>query len=90
MNKNEFITAVATKTEFTKKDVGIVVEAFLDTIIESVANDDPVNFIGFGKFDKSHRAARTGINPSTGEPIEIPACAVPKFKAGSAFKQALK
>lgn len=90
MTKNELIKNIGTKTGFTQKDISIVVDAMLSTIIESVASEDPVNLVGFGKFDISHRAARTGVNPATGESINIPATATPKFKAGTFFKQALK
>lgn len=90
MNKNELITTIATKTGYSKKDITAVFEATIDSIIEAVANDNAVNIVGFGKFDVTNRAERTGVNPSTGESIVIPACKTPKFKAGSVFKQALK
>lgn len=90
MTKNELVKNIGTKTGFTQKDISLVVDAMLDTIIESVAAGDTVNIVGFGKFDATHRAARTGVNPATGESINIAATVTPKFKAGSVFKQALK
>ncbi len=51
---------------------------------------DAVSFTGFGKFSTSERKARTGVNPRTGEKVNIAASRVPKFSAGSALKQAIK
>ena len=47
-------------------------------------------FTGFGKFSTSNRAARQGVNPRTGERVQIAASRVPKFSAGSQLKQAVK
>jgi DNA-binding protein HU-beta len=58
--------------------------------METVANGDKVQIIGFGTFEKRERAEKTGRNPSTGEQIHIPATSVPAFKAGKAFKERLK
>lgn len=49
-----------------------------------------MNFTGFGKFSSSERAARQGVNPQTGEPIEIAASRVPRFSAGSGLKKSVK
>jgi DNA-binding protein HU-beta len=51
---------------------------------------NPVKLLGFGTFSATKRAATTGRNPKTGEPIKIPAITVPKFKAGQRLKDALK
>ena len=90
MTKNDLIKKIATKTGFTQKDIAVVVDATIDSIVETVANGEAVNIVGFGKFDVSKRAARKGVNPATGESIDIPATSTPKFKAGASFKQALK
>jgi DNA-binding protein HU-beta len=45
--------------------------------------------VGFGTFKSSKRAARTGKNPKTGEPLKIAATTVPKFSAGAGFKAAV-
>ena len=52
-------------------------------------NDDKVSLVGFGTFEKTQRAARTGLNPATKETIQIAASYAPKFKAGKALKDAL-
>ena len=90
MNKKNFISEVAESTGMTKKEAGIAVQAFMDTIMKAVANGDPVQFQGFGTFKVVDRAARTGHNPQTGEAIQIPACRVPKFVPGKGFKDIVK
>lgn len=90
MNKSEFIDAVASKTGLTKKDAGSVLEATLETITEALSKGDSVSFIGFGTFSTSKRAARSGVNPSTGAKIQISESTVAKFKAGTKLKEAVK
>lgn len=89
MNKAELIAAVAEKSGIAKKDADKAVAAVLDTIKESLANGDKVALIGFGTFEVRERAARTGLNPQTKQPIQIAASKAPVFKAGKAFKEAL-
>ena len=90
MNKSEFIDAVVSKTGLSKKDATAALEATLETITEALANKDSVSFIGFGTFSTTIRAAREGINPSTGAKIKIAESTVAKFKAGSKLKEAVK
>jgi len=89
MNKGEFIEAIVDKTNLSKKDVGIVVSAFQDVVIETLKSDDSISLTGFGKFEAVKRAARSGRNPHTGESISIQSKVVPKFKPGKSFKDAL-
>lgn len=86
MTKAEFITKVREHSEFSKTQIDDVLAVILDTIVDSVAAGEKVNFVGFGSFEKHNRAARTGVNPSTGKPIEIAEKNVPTFKAGKMFK----
>ncbi|MEA2016914.1 MAG: HU family DNA-binding protein [Campylobacterota bacterium] len=90
MNKSELISSVASKANLTKKDAGAVIDATLETITETLANGDSVAFIGFGTFSTSKRAARSGINPSTGAKIQIAESTVAKFKIGAKLKKAVK
>ena len=76
MNKTELIARVAEKTSLTKKAAGDAVEAVLDTISEALASGEKVTIVGFGTFEVRDRAARRGVNPATGEAIEIPASRV--------------
>lgn len=89
MNKTELVTAMADKSGLTKADVEKALNAFTDTITDALVNDDKVQLIGFGTFEVSERAARTGRNPQTGEEMVIPACKAPKFKAGKALKETI-
>lgn len=89
MNKTELVAAVAAKAEISKKDAEKVVNAFTDTVAEALKQGDKVQMVGFGTFEVSERAARTGRNPQTGETMEIKASKAPKFKAGKALKDAI-
>ena len=90
MTKQEFVNAVSQKSGLSSRDAGKAVDAFIDTITETLKGGGDVSFTGFGKFSTQNRAARTGVNPRTGERVEIAAARVPKFSAGSALKQAVK
>jgi len=90
MNKTELIAALAEKAEVSKKDAEKVLNAFIETVQDTVKADDKVQLVGFGTFESKARAARDGKNPQTGEAIKIAACKVPAFKAGKAFKDMLK
>lgn len=90
MTKQDFVAAVADRAGMSKSDAGAAVDAMLDTITAALKNGDSVTFTGFGKFSTSHRAARQGVNPRTGEKVQIAATTVPKFSAGSQLKAAVK
>ncbi len=90
MNKKEVIAAVADKTGLSKRDAELAVTALLDVITDELQKGGSVAFTGFGTFSVSKRAARQGVNPATGEKIQIPATVVPKFKAGKGLKDAVK
>ena len=89
MNKNDLIDAVAERTGLAKSDAARAVEAVLGAITEALQKGDTVALSGFGSFTAKARAARTGRNPRTGEPVAIPASRAPAFKAGKALKDAL-
>ena len=86
MKKTELIDAIKETTGLSKKDSEKALTAALDTIINAVAAGDKVQLTGFGTFEQRTRNARTGVDPRTGNSIEIPASKVPAFKAGKAFK----
>ncbi|MDO4983485.1 MAG: HU family DNA-binding protein [Eubacteriales bacterium] len=89
MNKTELIAAVAEKTAFSKKDSEKLVSAVFETITETLAAGEKVQLVGFGTFEVKERAAHTGRNPRTKEPMEIPASRVASFKVGKALKDAV-
>jgi DNA-binding protein HU-beta len=89
MNKTELIAAVAGASGISKKDAEKAVSATVDTIVDAIAKGDKVQLVGFGTFEQRQRNARTGVDPRTGNKIEIAASKVPAFKAGKAFKDAV-
>ena len=90
VTKQDFVDAVADRAGISKRDAGTAVDAMLDTITDALKKGDSITFTGFGKFATSARAARQGVNPRTGERVQIAATTVPKFTAGSALKSAVK
>lgn len=92
MNKTELIARAQENIEIetTKKNLGIIVDGLLKTIQDEVVAGGKVQLVGFGTFEAVERAARTGRNPLTGQALEIAASKTPKFKAGKAFKDAVK
>ena len=90
MTKSEFVDRVASKSGLSKRDASKAVDAFLDSVQESLQQGESISFTGFGKFSAQQRNARQGVNPRTGERVQIAAATVPKFSAGSALKNALK
>lgn len=89
MNKTELIAAIADKANLSKADAKKALEAFVEAVEEELVADGKVSLVGFGTFEVSTRAARTGINPQTKKAITIDASKSPKFKAGKALKDAI-
>ena len=89
MNKQEFIAKLAEKTGESKAKTQADFDAALEVIKESLAKGEKITFVGFGSFEVKQRAATTGRNPRTGEPIDIPASKQPAFKAGKELKEAV-
>ena len=86
MNKTELVAAMAEKTGLSKKDAEAALKAFTDVVAEELKKGEKIQLVGFGTFEVSERAARTGRNPQTGAEMTIPASKSPKFKAGKALK----
>ncbi len=89
MNKTDLVAAMAEKAELSKKDSEKALKAFIDVVSEELQKGEKIQLVGFGTFEVSERAARTGKNPQTGAEIKIPASKAPKFKAGKALKDAV-
>ena len=89
MNKAELINAIAASTALTKKDAAKALSATLEAVTNALAEGDKVQIVDFGSFEVKKRAAHTGRNPRTKEPVEIAATKVPAFKAGKALKDAV-
>jgi DNA-binding protein HU-beta len=90
VTKSEFVDQIAGRAGMSKGEAGKAVDAVLDTIQEVLQRGGEVSFTGFGKFSVADRGARQGVNPQTGERIQIAASRVPRFSAGSALKSAVK
>jgi DNA-binding protein HU-beta len=90
LTKQEFIDRVANETGLAKREAARAVEAVFDTIKGTLQSGGEVSLTGFGKFHVATRGPRQGVNPQTGERIQIPGGRVPRFTAGSALKQAVK
>jgi DNA-binding protein HU-beta len=91
MNRSELIAALAERTEVTRQDADAVLAALAETVGDVVAKgDEKVTVPGFLTFERTHRAAREGRNPSTGASITIPAGYSVKVSAGSKLKEAAK
>lgn len=87
MNKMEFISSVAEKTGFTKKDSQKAVDAIIACIEETLAKEESVQLIGFGAFEVRQRKAKQGRNPQKpDETIIISATKAPAFKPGKNLK----
>jgi DNA-binding protein HU-beta len=89
VNKSELIDAIAASADIPKAAAGRALDAMVDSVTDALKKGDQVVLVGFGTFSVKDRAARTGRNPQTGQPIQIAAAKVPSFKAGKALKDAL-
>lgn len=89
MNKSELIEAIAASADIPKAAAGRALDAMVDNVADALKKGDQVVLVGFGTFSVKERAARTGRNPQTGQPIEIAAAKIPSFKAGKALKDAV-
>ncbi len=90
MKKPELVKEIVEKTGAKKKDVEAFVAAFVETVEDALAKGDKVALIGFGTFGVRERAARKGVNPKTGKPIDIPVTKVPFFKPGKGLREKVK
>lgn len=86
MNKNELIRAIANKAGITLKDASVALDAFIGAVTDGLNAGEKIQVSGFGTFELKSKSARTGINPKTGEKINIAASKAPTFKFGKAYK----
>lgn len=86
MNKQELIAAASEKAGLSKVQTEAALASIVETISSAMASGDQVSLVGFGTFKSIKRAARTGLNPRTGEKIKIASRVLPKFDAGKALK----
>ena len=86
--KSDVVSSIVEQTDLSKKDANAAVDAFAETICDALSNGDSVGLIGFGTFEAKNRPARTGRNPQTGAPLDIPEKTVPVFKSGKKLRDA--
>jgi DNA-binding protein HU-beta len=89
VTKNELADKVAAQTGLAASQAREVLEAALESVSSELASGGEVSLAGFGKFSVSHRSAREGRNPSTGETIQIAASKAAKFTPAAALKKQL-
>jgi len=89
MNKAELITAISDTTDYQKKDIDAIINAYTKVVTDALKSGDKVQLVGFGTYEVATRPARIGRNPQTGAEMKIPAAKVPKFKPGKALKDAV-
>src|SRR3989442_11962959 len=86
MNKAELTARVARDTKMTKVQAARVIDSLLEHITKSLKKGKRASLVGFGTFTVTRRKARTGRNPQTGSPIQIPARRVVRFTAGEGLQ----
>jgi DNA-binding protein HU-beta len=89
MTKADLIDSLSNALDLPKGQAERLVNAVFDDIVSALRRGEKVNIAGFGSFNVAERKARTGRNPKTGDPIDIPASKSAKFKAGKALKDML-
>ena len=89
MNKNEIVAAMAEKSGLSKKKCENALDALVAVIGDGLESGGKVKLLGFGTFEVKERAARTGRNLRTKEPVNIPASRQPVFRPGKALKEAV-
>jgi nucleoid DNA-binding protein len=89
MNRRDLVTELADRTESDKRSADTSLQALIDIITDTVAKGEAVSISGFAKFARVDRAARTGRNPQTGEPIQIKASRRARITPLKAFKDAV-
>lgn len=88
MNKQEFITFIANQHSCTKIQAEKTIDMFTSSLIEAIKQGNEIKFTGFGQFYTTKVKARTGRNPRSGQPVDIPEQTLAKFSAGQKLKNA--
>lgn len=90
MTSKELITIVAIKNNIPIKQVEKIFREVFAMISRELERGERVQIVGFGTFSVKERLPRKGMNPRTGEPIDLPPTKHVHFKQGKAFKELLK
>ncbi|MBI5334568.1 MAG: HU family DNA-binding protein [Burkholderiales bacterium] len=89
MNKSELIEHIAKQADISKAAAARALDAVIGGVKVTLKKGGSVSLVGFGTFAVTKRAARTGRNPRTGDPVKIKSAKIPKFRPGKALKDAL-
>ncbi len=89
MNKTELIDKIVEKTGMPKAGIDKFLNAFTETVTETLTNGEKVQMIGFGTFETRARGPRQARNPKDGSIVKVPASKAPVFKVGKALKDAV-
>ena len=88
MNKVEFVKHVAQQHQCTQIEAEKTIDMFTSSVIDAMGKGNEISLIGFGNFSVSKVAGRTGRNPKTQEPLQIPSYNQVKFNVGQKLKDA--
>ncbi len=90
MIRSELLQSLtAENPDLRPEEVEQVAEIFFDEIASRLAEGGRVELRGFGTFSTRQRDARTGRNPRTGDPVDVPSKRVPYFKPGKEMRDRL-
>ncbi len=89
MTQSDLIKDIAERTDTTQKSAKVFLDAFVESVQDSLKRGESVALPGFGTFRVAQRAARAGRNPRTGEPLQVAARKAPVFTAGTALRKSV-
>ena len=90
MNRQQLIERVADEAQLPRADAARAIDTALAVIEASLRSGEAVQLAGFGKFHVARYTGRPGVNPRTGERIDVPSTAVARFTAGARLRQAVR
>jgi len=90
VNRAQLIERVAADAQLSQPAAARAIDAALAAIEASLRAGEPVQLTGFGKFHVARYTGRAGVNPRTGEPIDVASTPVPRFTAGARLRQAVR
>lgn len=90
MTKQKLVETLADETGMTKRQIESVLVKMADVVGRTIKKGEKVSITGFGTFDLGSRASRRGVNPRTGEEIQIPKMPMPRFRAGKRLKDSVR
>lgn len=89
MTKADIVQIISEKTGFVRDDIATIVDAFLETVKESIIDGKHIEIRGFGTMKVKDRKKTVARNPRTGDKVNIPARTVPTFKFSKEFKNSV-